>query len=831
MSPRQGAEPDEHMTSWEHAIARAQLGVWDWDLVNDTCRYSDSWFDMLGYRPDELVQDSGTWLRLVHPDDREDAVRSGDSHIYGTASHIETELRLRHREGHWVWVLDRGGVVEWDAEGRPTRVVGVQTDITAQKAVEGDLAETNALFRLALDASRTGIWKYDVATALIHWDARTCEVFGVEPEPGGRSPVIWHQALHPQDRAAAEWAHAVPDPGSPSEEKARRVRYRIVRSDGAVRQVETLTRFVREFGAEGCLVGTTRDITEEVAADLALETEKERYRVTLRSIRDAVISTDTDNRVVFTNRAAKTLLGIADAKILGKDMGAVLGALQPAPSELWSRGEGEADYRQYTDAEGERKVIRCTADPITASSGAVLGTVHTFQDVTQDHRRQQELAHAARHDPLTGILNRSAFEEELAGWLAEAPSKPFAVLYLDLDYFKALNDVAGHAAGDEALKAVSQHIRSCLPAGCVAARLGGDEFALLAPAPAHQPIEDLATQLVTAVGKTRIDHRNGSHMLSASVGAAIVRMPDIAPPDALALADDACYTAKSKGRNRWTLFSGDSGLGQPGLTAARIVSDLHDAKREGRLMLYGQELRLTQSPWTPSRAVEVLARLSTREGIPVPPAAFVPAAERFGVAASIDRWVFRTALSRHGEAMRGENGFSMGFNLSAQTLSDPLLWDFVAFTLRETGVSAERVVFEITETAAFTNFEAAERFVSLARGAGCQISLDDFGAGLSSFSYLRKFRVDSIKIDGSFIEQLTADSFDRDIVAAITGIARSLNYSVVAEKVEREEALAVLADLGVTKVQGYLMHRPEPLENLIARAGGDAREDEDVGAS
>src|SRR5690606_202541 len=200
-------------------------------------------------------------------------------------------------------------------------------------------------------------------------------------------------------------------------------------------------------------------------------------------------------------------------------------------------------------------------------------------------------------------------------------------------------------------------------------------------------------------------------------------------------------------------------------------------------------------PWTPSRAVEVLARLSTREGVPVPPAAFVPAAERFGVAASIDRWVFRTALSRHGEAMRGEDGFSMGFNLSAQTLSDPLLWDFVAFTLQETGVSAERVVFEITETAAFTNFEAAERFVGLARGAGCKVSLDDFGAGLSSFSYLRKFRVDSIKIDGSFIEQLTADSFDRDIVAAISGIARSLNYSVVAEKVEREEALAVLADL------------------------------------
>src|SRR5690606_12705777 len=142
-------------------------------------------------------------------------------------------------------------------------------------------------------------------------------------------------------------------------------------------------------------------------------------------------------------------------------------------------------------------------------------------------------------------------------------------------------------------------------------------------------------------------------------------------------------------------------LSQSGLTAARIVSDLHDAKREGRLMLYGQELRSTRDPWTPSRRIEVLARLSTRDGTPVPPETFVPAAERFGVAASIDRWIFRTALRRYGEAMAGDGAFTLGFNLSAQTLSDPLLWDFVAFTLNEAGVPAERVVFEITETAAF----------------------------------------------------------------------------------------------------------------------------------
>ncbi|RWE31390.1 EAL domain-containing protein, partial [Mesorhizobium sp.] len=219
------------------------------------------------------------------------------------------------------------------------------------------------------------------------------------------------------------------------------------------------------------------------------------------------------------------------------------------------------------------------------------------------------------------------------------------------------------------------------------------------------------------------------------------------------------------------------------------------------------------------RHVEVLARLAGRDGRMIPPGDFIPVAERFGIAARLDRWIIRTALMRHAQAMRS-GAISLGFNLSAQTLSDPQLWDFVDAAIAETGAPPTGIGFEITETAAVTNFDAAEQFVRRARERRCRVSLDDFGAGLSSFEYLRRFPIDAIKIDGSFIEHIADSRFDREIVSAISGIARSMGAAVVAEKVEEKAALEILRSMGVTYAQGFLLHRPEPLEAIVARATG-----------
>ncbi|MBZ9986495.1 EAL domain-containing protein [Mesorhizobium sp. BH1-1-5] len=681
---------------WAMALDRAHLGLWDWNLSTGDCYYSPTWSKMLGYEAGELANAPDLWLKLTHPDDRQRAQESGDRHIAGIVDSIETELRLRHKDGHWVWVLDRGGIVERDADGKPLRLMGVQTDITRQKEAETALEQVNARFRLALAASGTGIWHHDIGTRKSFWDARTREIFGLVADTDEVTAELWHTYLHPDDKEATERAHQIA-PGSNSVVASQ---YRIILRDGQIRHVESLVRFIAGVGSAGQILGTVRDITEE-------------------------------------------------------------------------------------------------------------------------KQRAEELAFAARHDALTGLLNRSAFDRLLAENIAMAERLPLAVFYVDLDYFKALNDYAGHAAGDLALKSVAAGILASLPTAAHAARLGGDEFALLVPNCNDACAEHLARAVLAAVRNADLGSAITSRRLAASIGIAFVRDRSMSVADALACADDACYAAKAGGRDRFAVFSPETTSGSGGLNAARLAADLVDAMEDGRLKLYGQEIHRLGQPWEDSRHVEVLARLEARNGNMIPPGDFMPVAERFGLAARLDRWIIRTALTRHGGAMRA-GAVSLDFNLSAQTLSDPQLWDFVDEAIAESGASPSAVGFEITETAAVTNFDAAEAFVRRARERHCRVSLDDFGAGMSSFEYLRRFPIDAIKIDGSFVEHIADSRFDREIVSAITGIARSMGAAVVAEKVEEKNALEILMGMGVAYGQGYFLHRPEPLEAIVARATGGA---------
>lgn len=691
--------PDEKIRNgkfWALALERAHLGVWDWDILSGDCFYSPTWSHMLGYEDGELANTGDLWLQLTHPDDRERALASGERHIAGLTTSIETELRLRHKDGHWIWVLDRGGIVERDETGRPVRLMGVQTDISRQKEAEAELERVNVRFRLALAASGTGIWHHDIDANKSFWDARTREIFGLVADTDEVAADLWHTYLHPDDKDTTERAHLAPL----ATDAVIASQYRIIRRDGEIRHVESLVRFI--------------------------------------------------------------------------------------------------------------------AAPETA--GQILGTV---RDITEDKKRERELAYAAHHDALTGLLNRAAFDRLMAVHIATARLLPLAVFYVDLDYFKALNDFAGHAAGDLALKGVAAGILGCLPSSARAARLGGDEFALLVPNCQPADAEALAGAILAAIRDADLGLPATSRKLAASIGIAFVDDTTTTVADALACADDACYAAKAAGRNRFAVFSADSASGSGGLNAARVAADTVDAMDDGRLKLFGQEIHLLGKPWRESRHVEVLARLAGRNGNLIPPSEFIPVAERFGIASRLDRWIIRTALSQHGPAMKS-GAITLGFNLSAQTLSDPLLWDFVDAVIAETGAPHSGIGFEITETAAVTNFDAAEQFVGKARERQCRVSLDDFGAGMSSFEYLRRFPVDQIKIDGSFIENIAQSRFDREIVSAIAGIAKSLGCAVVAEKIEEQAALDILRDMGVAYGQGFLLHRPEPLEAIVARASAEA---------
>lgn len=785
--------------------------MWDWNLQTGECFYSDTWFQMLGYEPGAMPYTEDLWLTLVHPDDRDQAIVSGDRHLNGETDAIETELRLRHRDGHWVWVLDRGGIVERDGGGKPLRMIGVQTDISLQKSAERQLAEVNERFRLALAASKTGIWHYDLGSDKTFWDERTRRIFGLETDCAELPSETWHRFLHPDDREEAERKHANP---SQFDRGRMQLRYRIIRADGCVRHVETLAESCETPLPLGSIVGTVRDVTEEVQAADALKNERERLRTTLEAISDAVITTDAEDIVTFVNPAAIRLLNRSETDLLGLTSSQAFAAVDGL--SVAASGSASSAVISVCTGAARDQVFRVKTNAQHDASGEVCGQVYALQDVTIEHQKQEDLAYAARHDPLTGLLNRAAFDELLAKRVANAESHHFALFYVDLDHFKALNDFAGHAAGDQALKIISQQIRRCLPEGAIIGRLGGDEFAAFFDATDVAKAEASANRILSSIRAADLGHQPNYRQIGASIGIVMVCEGGLVASDVLAHADDTCYAAKADGRDRYLVFSSDIRRLSTSLTAARLVGDIADAMEEGRLLLYGQEIRLLSDPYKSSGRVEVLARMEDRSGQSVMPSEFIPAAERFGRASSLDRWIIKSALTRYSDALR-TGQLALGFNLSAQTVSDPHLWDFVETTVTESNARFDSVVFEITETAAVTSFDAAQSFVSQARARGCRVSLDDFGAGLSSFNYLRRFPVDSLKIDGAFVENLASSEFDRQIVGSINRIAEGLSYDVVAERIEDVATLEILRGMNVRFGQGFLFHKPEPLDAIVKR--------------
>ena len=792
---------------WKQALEAAGLGVWDWNLKTQVCVYSESWCRMLGYTRSDFPSNADLFLLLVHPDDRERAIESGDRHLAGKSDSIETELRLQHRDGHWVWVLDRGAVIERDEDGLPVRVIGVQTDITKQKQAEQGMSLMYERFRLALAASEIGIWHFDVNLKRSFWDAKTCEIFGLAPLPTDISGTTWHGFLHPDDKSQAEQQHLQ----ALTEQKEVRLRYRIIRKGGEIRHLETLAKAVPDGGAAGLLVGTIRDVTEEVRASRALQAEKERYEVTLDAITDAVISTSTEGVVNFANPSATAMLSVDKNEVIGTNIFHIFN------HDAQIKHDDAIDQRDRSNnsiLHINSGIYRCKNNPITSPGGHWWGNVYTFQNITEETLRHKQLAYAAHHDALSGLYNRVAFDEALENAISGAADTAFFIFYLDLDHFKAINDFAGHAAGDEALKLIARGIASMLPGDAFFARLGGDEFAILLPGSDKEAVRKIATDAISAIRDVDVGCVVGGPRLGCSIGIAMVSDPSITSSDALARADDACYAAKSAGRNRFSFFTEDNSSATTGFSAAREVADLMSALEENRVILFAQEIRSLAASGKPCGRLEILARLRDRDGRIVGPDAFIPAAERFGMASVLDRWIIRKAFADYGRLL-DETDLKLGFNLSAQTLADPGLWSFVTETAEENGTPLSRIAFEITETAAVTCFETASDFVFNARQHGCMVSLDDFGSGLSSFDYLQRFPINCIKIDGAFVERIAESKVDYAIVASVVELARNLGFDVVAEKIKNEKILTQLIKLGVTYGQGFHLHRPEPMDDIL----------------
>lgn len=582
----------------------------------------------------------------------------------------------------------------------------------------------------------------------------------------------------------------------------------------------------------------TKEINQRRQVEQALFQEKELAQVTLHSIGDAVVTTDALGLIKSLNPVAEKMTGWQSQDAQSSPLMQVFRIVDEVshhdlenPVEKALRENRiitTTTYPLLVARDGREFAIEHSVAPIHASDGRSIGTVLVFRDVTESRKLAQDLSWQASHDPLTELFNRRAFEQCL-GTAAAGPiplGQQHALLYLDLDQFKIVNDTCGHIAGDELLRQVATVFQTHVQKTDVLARLGGDEFGLLLYQCQVEKALRVAQTLREEIQGFRYVWQDKVFSLSTSIGVVMIN-GDENLSSVLSAADAACYAAKNKGRNRVHVYQ----MNDSELTTQRVemqwAARIPKALEENRFRLYCQPIvavaEATASDFTPNRHYEVLLRLEDEAGEIVSPMAFIPAAERYNLMHLIDRWVIRTLFAHLGQyawkecaSKKRDSSEAKDFhthyavNLSGASVNDECFINFVEEQFSLYHIPPQMICFEITETLAIANLSKAAQFIRQLKTLGCSFSLDDFGSGMSSFAYLKNLPVDYLKIDGTFVRDIVQNPVTCEIVEAINRIGHAIGMQTVAEFVENDDILMKLRILGVDYAQGYGIAKPYP---------------------
>ncbi len=577
--------------------------------------------------------------------------------------------------------------------------------------------------------------------------------------------------------------------------------------------------FHDEVGHVAGIEGIIRDITSRKLIEQALDYEREKAQVTLKSIADGVITTDVNGRIEYMNPMASTITGWQFAAAKGMAIETVYHPVSDSDiyqdinpvTECLRSGESVmfANIRTMTRQDGREFAIRDSASPIRSREGEIIGVVLIIHDVTHIRDMSQQLAFQASHDAHTGLLNRRAFEQRVLHALesSHVHGAQHVLCYMDLDQFKIINDTCGHIAGDTMLVQLAHTMQSFVRDGDTIARLGGDEFGLLLE---NCPVErglEIAEQIRESIASFRFVWQEKMFEIGISIGLVVLEQSSGDLTEVLSKADSACFIAKDKGRNCVYIYHED----ETGLSAQHRemhwAHEIQHAFQENHFCLYTQDIiPLNDSH---ERHCEILLRINRDDEL-VLPMAFIPAAERYSLMQKIDRWVIQKTLMQLTQMQRAQGLDRIySVNLSGSSIADSSFCDFLLSALDEFDVPGRHLCFEITETAAISNLVNATRLIRSVSEHGCQFALDDFGCGLSSFSYLKNLPVQYLKIDGSFVRDIHTDNINFSMVAAINNIGHVMGLKTIAEFVETPSILPKLKEIGVDFAQGNYIGKPE----------------------
>ena len=575
----------------------------------------------------------------------------------------------------------------------------------------------------------------------------------------------------------------------------------------------------------------------------ALSAEREQAHITLTAIGDAVVTTNVNGEVVYMNPAAERLLahaapdaaGMPLAEVLKLDgegsrplaVDALVGQIlqhkagsTPAPVPA-----GANDYSIRTIVRPDQSVVPVKlVGTALRHQGTVNGAVLVLHDVTREQHYVEQLSWQASHDALTGLVNRREFEHRLEALLnrPRQPGREGSLLFVDLDQFKLINDTCGHQAGDEMLREVCRMLQSHLREGDTLARLGGDEFGILLKDCPAGPSARIAEQLRQAGQELRLSWEGQQLSTGLSIGMVQLIPALISIQEAMRVADMACYRAKEGGRNRVFIYQPEDIEMTRREGEMDWVRRLRLALEHNRFQLYAQAISALQGTGDEGLHMEVLLRLREEDGQLVAPGTFIPAAEHYGMMPAVDRWVVEhtlKALAQHQRTPGAMPVHTCAINLSGTSLGDDALLKFIRTALTESGLDARTLCFEITETSAISHLPNAVRLMKELQQRGCRFALDDFGAGMSSFTYLKHLPVNYLKIDGAFVKDMLQDVTSRAMVETIHRIGHVMGKQTIAEFAESDAIVAALREIGVDYAQGYALAKPVPLGECLQGHG------------
>ena len=760
------------------------------------------------------------------------AMRLDPARARAFAAENQRALREGRISTHWDFTDASGKLLRAQAELTALPSLGddvysvhirdIGAELETQHALAASEARFRDLFEVATDAFGF-ISANAEEPAFVECNACLARMYGATDKAQiiGRTPLDFSPLLQPDGRPSAQLAREVCEQAL--REGFARFDWFSRRLDGTPFWLD-VTLTVQPSWGERALHFSGRDITDRKQGEQALARAEELARVTLQSIGDGVITTDADGRVTALNPIAEQLTGWSQASALGQPLETVFRVVDAAtripvgdPLALFSADDQGIDLPTTStllSLDGIEYQVEDSSAPIRLPDHSLAGALIGFRDVTNTRRMAAEIAHQARHDPLTGLPNRREFEYRLGELLEQARrgEATHALCYIDLDQFKVVNDGCGHAAGDALLTELATLLQHQIRRGDLLARLGGDEFGLLLVNCPPDRAAQIAGDLLALIADFRFRWHERSFTIGASIGLVPVSAASASAAELMAEADLACFTAKDLGRNRVYLFRhGDAELSRR-RRELQWASELREALEEQRFLLFAQPICALAGagsrPW-----YEILLRLRQRDGRIVLPGAFLPAAERFGLMPLIDRYVLDRVLGRLLQPDRAD-GARLSVNLSGRSLEDASIVDTLDRYLANPGHPPDQLCLELTETTAVAHLGRTREFIGRLRGAGCRFGLDDFGTGVSSFAYLKHLPVDYLKLDGSFVRDITREPIDHAMVESIHRLAQIMGFETIAEFVEDAPTLELLRQIGIHHGQGYLLGKPAPLESL-----------------